>query len=244
MGRHERDMAKKGGVSAETVTADGQIPLSTAAAVLLEPKQEPGIVSVIPGDISVIPAGDLSVTASSDITVIASGNVSVGPGGDVSVIPNGEMSLVPGGNVSVIPSSVVPSTDTPVVLPGSDMLSVTPSQLQSLVLSQPECPVEAAPQVTSLASENSSVPSTTLTPGSECIPSSSGSTAEQQSSNDGTLTAAIQRGIPVTIDPTSLTGPVALNQVFVPIYSNTEKGPVIELVPLKTSPVLQPQVSS
>jgi hypothetical protein len=55
---------------------------------------------------------------------------------------------------------------------------------------------------------------------------------------DGTLTAAIQSGIPVTIDPSSLTGPVAINQVFVPIYSNTEKGPIIELVPIKTGPRL------
>ncbi|BFZ09297.1 hypothetical protein BsWGS_12336 [Bradybaena similaris] len=52
---------------------------------------------------------------------------------------------------------------------------------------------------------------------------------------DGTLTSAIQKGIPVSILPGASPESIVLNQVFVPIYSNTDKGPVIELVPIKPS---------
>ena len=50
---------------------------------------------------------------------------------------------------------------------------------------------------------------------------------------DGTLTSAIQRGIPVSILPGANPESIVLNQVFVPVYSNTDSGPVIELVPIK-----------
>ena len=50
---------------------------------------------------------------------------------------------------------------------------------------------------------------------------------------DGTLTSAIASGIPVSIMPGASPESVVLNQLFVPVYSNTEKGPVIELVPVK-----------
>ncbi|XP_005098642.1 uncharacterized protein LOC101854084 [Aplysia californica] len=50
---------------------------------------------------------------------------------------------------------------------------------------------------------------------------------------DGTLTSAIQKGIPVSILPGANPESIVLNQVFVPVYSNTDKGPVIELVPIK-----------
>lgn len=53
--------------------------------------------------------------------------------------------------------------------------------------------------------------------------------------DDGTLTSAIQKGIPVSIVAGANPSSIVLNQVFVPVYSNTEKGPVIELVPLKPS---------
>ena len=60
---------------------------------------------------------------------------------------------------------------------------------------------------------------------------------QQQSSvgilEDGTLTSAIQKGIPVSILPGANPESIVLNQVFVPVYSNTDKGPVIELVPIK-----------
>lgn len=52
---------------------------------------------------------------------------------------------------------------------------------------------------------------------------------------DGTLTSAIQKGIPISILPGASPESIVLNQVFVPIYSNTDKGPVIELVPIKPS---------
>ncbi|RUS83936.1 hypothetical protein EGW08_008291 [Elysia chlorotica] len=50
---------------------------------------------------------------------------------------------------------------------------------------------------------------------------------------DGTLTSAIASGIPVSIMPGASPESVVLNQLFVPVYSNTEKGPIIELVPVK-----------
>ncbi|CAG5125313.1 unnamed protein product, partial [Candidula unifasciata] len=52
---------------------------------------------------------------------------------------------------------------------------------------------------------------------------------------DGTLTSAIQKGIPISIVPGASPESIVLNQVFVPIYSNTDNGPVIELVPIKPS---------
>lgn len=52
---------------------------------------------------------------------------------------------------------------------------------------------------------------------------------------DGTLTSAIQKGVPIFILPGTSPESVVLNQVFVPIYSNTDKGPVIELIPIKPS---------
>ncbi|GFS01838.1 metal regulatory transcription factor-1 [Elysia marginata] len=50
---------------------------------------------------------------------------------------------------------------------------------------------------------------------------------------DGTLTSAIASGIPVSIMPGASPESVVLNQLFVPVYSNTETGPIIELVPVK-----------
>ena len=52
---------------------------------------------------------------------------------------------------------------------------------------------------------------------------------------DGTLTSAIASGIPVSIMPGASPESVVLNQLFVPVYNNTEKGPIIELVPVKPS---------
>ncbi|GFO43062.1 metal regulatory transcription factor-1 [Plakobranchus ocellatus] len=81
-----------------------------------------------------------------------------------------------------------------------------------------------APSQTSLISTNpasaptSNIPTTTLP-----VP------------QDGTLTSAIASGIPVSIMPGASPESVVLNQLFVPVYSNTDKGPVIELVPLKPS---------
>ena len=50
---------------------------------------------------------------------------------------------------------------------------------------------------------------------------------------DGTLTTAIQNGIPVNLVSGANPESIVLNQVFVPVYSNTDKGPVIELIPIK-----------
>ena len=66
------------------------------------------------------------------------------------------------------------------------------------------------------------------------------------SSLDGSLTSALQSGIAVTVDPNSLirasrvdgvdalVGPVAINQVFVPVYTSMDTGPVIQLFPLNS----------
>uniref|UniRef100_A0A2C9JCI3 C2H2-type domain-containing protein n=1 Tax=Biomphalaria glabrata TaxID=6526 RepID=A0A2C9JCI3_BIOGL len=52
---------------------------------------------------------------------------------------------------------------------------------------------------------------------------------------DGTLISAIQKGIPISMLTGTYPDSIVLNQVFVPIYSNTDKGPIIELVPIKTN---------
>lgn len=133
------------------------------------------------------------------------------------------------------------NSDLVQVMPGSDIVSVASGIVR---LPQHICPSavtdsESMPQIgsvclncTEASCTSNNVVSTSFVPSSE-----------HRMANDGTLTAAIQSGIPVTIDPASLTGPVALNQVFVPIYSNTDKGPVIELVPIKTSHACHTQVA-
>ena len=152
--------------------------------------------------------------------------------------------------------------DVMTVMPTGDVLSITPGLMQSLVLSQPECPGTVADSSQVAVSQQVSGPVLQVSPSVTCdtlLASTQGSdvsmtavtslepAAAPQLSTDGTLTAAIQSGIPVTIDPSSLAGPVAINQVFVPVLNNTEKGSVIELVPIRADPTpttqLQPQVS-
>ena len=53
-------------------------------------------------------------------------------------------------------------------------------------------------------------------------------------SGNATLTSAIEQGVPVSVNPGASPESMVLNQVFVPVYRNTDKGPVIELLPMKT----------
>lgn len=205
------------GVSASSLPVEGQLPVcSTTApattAVYLEPKQEP----------------------TEEV---------------MSVMPGGDMSLGGGDMISV--------------LPGSDVLTVGPGLMQSLMLCQAQggCPAEVSEVLQQVPAQHIS-PATVNTALQQVTPvvavdapasSSQGSDAGTEMASaglepaaaaklpsDGTLTSAIQSGIPITINPSSLTGPVAINQVFVPIYSNTDKGPIIELVPIKANPAPAP----
>ncbi|KAL8559509.1 hypothetical protein ACOMHN_037173 [Nucella lapillus] len=168
------------------------------------------------------------------------------------------------------------------VMPGGDLLSMSPELMQSLVLSQAEgsqpvatstpthitlqqVPPTAVPpthitlqQVPPTAVNPPTLqvaaplpPPPTSTPSTSLVGADVGGLAappltsleplvttapQMQMPTDGTLTAAIQSGIPVNFAPSSLSGPVAINQVFVPVFNHTERGPVIELVPLNPTP--------
>ncbi|XP_076444987.1 uncharacterized protein LOC143282953 [Babylonia areolata] len=157
------------------------------------------------------------------------------------------------------------------VVPGGGLLSMNPELMQSLVLSPggeggapamtgdpaathitlqqvPPTAVNSTLQVTPPAPPPAPDTAATASTSATDVPMTPLTSLEPmvttQVPNDGSLTAAIQSGIPVNFTPSLLNGPVAINQVFVPVYSNTDRGPVIELVPLKTNPTLSSNSSS
>lgn len=177
------------GVSAASVLIENSVCVKPKVnKVLLEPKEEPGVVPMLPAD--------------------------------------------------VMPGSVVEKSEVTIGLSSDASVSVISTRVQPHSMPQQACPSSVAADACCLPQVINSMPADSMaaqgTSNTQCSDSLE-SSAAQQVSNDGTLTSAIQNGIPVTIDPSTLTGPVALNQVFVPIYSNTDKGPIIELVPIKTS---------
>ena len=229
------------GVSTSTDTSPSTLCLASPTQVLSDA-----------GVTQAMPAGPSGVSASS-VPLEGQLPVSVAPTTvyfETKQEPAGEvMSVMPGGNMVS-------------VLPGNDVLSVTPGLMQSLMLCQSQggCPAEVTETLQQMTAQQqisrAAVNTTLQVPSAVTVdspaPSSLGPDAATVTStvlepappaqlpSDGTLTAAIQSGIPVTIDPSSLTGPVAINQVFVPIYSNTDKGPMIELVPIKANPAPAP----
>ncbi|KAH9512263.1 hypothetical protein Btru_041329 [Bulinus truncatus] len=112
----------------------------------------------------------------------------------------------------------------------SASLTLSDNSMPPVIL---KCPPVAH---THVASSGAACPKSCMASSSQAQPPSGATTlpARINIPEDGTLTSAIQKGIPISI----LTGAnpecVVLNQVFVPVYSNTDKGPVIELVPIKS----------